>query len=109
MASQNVEHTPPARKPPRVVKSILSSDAQILQPCARCERPVFWCIYHGPWPLGRETGDERGRVPIHVHAKRRGRIGIQTLLGSAELVAVDVSKSARTWYGLHRCRKGRAS
>lgn len=109
MATSTLVPAPPTRKPPRVVKAVLSSDAKLLHPCARCERPVFWCIFHGPWPLGTDTGDERGRVPVHVLEQRRGRIGIQTSLGSDDLVAVNVERSARTFYNLHRCRKAARS
>lgn len=106
MAPSKLVQTPHPRKP-RIVKLVASSDAKLLHPCPRCERPVFFC-WLGLVPAGA-MNDHAGRVAVHVLEQRRGRIAIQTTLGSDDLVAVDVSKSARTFYSLHRCKKAARS
>lgn len=99
MATSKVVQPPPPRKVPRIVKRVASSEAKLLHPCPRCERPIFWCLWDSP-----PNDDTLRLVGVHVLSRRSGRVAIQLSIGVDVLVAVDVRKSSRTFYALHPCR-----
>lgn len=97
MAPSKLEQSPPNGK--RTTPHP-AAPSKLLEDCKRCGRPVFWCRVETASGIAGNP-----RVAVHVLERRVGRWAIQATLGSDELVAVNVERSARTFYNLHVCRR----